>query len=221
MRQEPRGSAPAGDIGRRLALRRQELGLSREQVADRAGVAPEYLRYVEEQPFASPGPTFLLRIAEALETSVSRLRGADAGLPPGLGEAADSPRFTELDADECMDLLSDHGIGRIAVTTDEGPAVVPVNYGVLDGDIVFRTARSAAPALAVGRRAAFEVDRADEALSEGWSVLVVGPASAVTDPEAARGLRELAGTGPWAGGDRLLWVRIEPERVTGRRITVG
>lgn len=76
MPSDPTDSGPVGDIGRRLALRREELGLSREQVADRAGIAPEYLRYVEERPFASPGPTFLLRVAEALETNVPRLRGA-------------------------------------------------------------------------------------------------------------------------------------------------
>lgn len=217
----PQDSAPAGDIGRRVALRRQELGLSREEVAERAGVAPTYLRYVEEQPFASPGPAFLLRVAEALGTSVQRLRGGEAGLPPGLGEAADSPRLTELDGGACRELLSDHGIGRLAVTTDEGPAVVPVNYAVVDGAVVFRTAPGATPALAVGRRVAFEVDRFDEALSEGWSVLVVGTASSVTDPEDLRGMPDPARTAPWAGGERLLWVRIAPERVTGRRIRVG
>ncbi|MFI0724135.1 helix-turn-helix domain-containing protein [Streptomyces sp. NPDC021224] len=214
-------SAPVGDIGRRLALRRRELGLSREQVADRAGIAPEYLRYVEERPFASPGPTFLLRVAGALDTSVTRLRGADAGLPPGLGEAADAPRLTALDPDECRTLLSDHGIGRIAVTTEDGPAVLPVNYAVVGGAVVFRTERTAGPALAAGRRVAFEVDRTDEALSEGWSVLVVGLASAVTDPDAVRDLGTQTASAPWAGGERLLWVRIEPERITGRRITAG
>ncbi|MFI0901066.1 helix-turn-helix domain-containing protein [Streptomyces sp. NPDC020983] len=212
-------SAPAGDIGRRLALRRRELGLSREQVAERAGIAPEYLRYVEERPFASPGSTFLLRVAVALDTSVSRLHGADTGLPPGLGEAADSPRLSALDPAECRELLSGHGIGRIAVTTDDGPAVLPVNYAVVDGAVVFRTERTAAPAQAVGRQVAFEVDRADEALSEGWSVLVVGRASAVTDPDAVRALGTQIRSSPWAGGERLLWVRIEPERITGRRIT--
>jgi nitroimidazol reductase NimA-like FMN-containing flavoprotein (pyridoxamine 5'-phosphate oxidase superfamily) len=217
----PDDTAPVGDIGRRLALRRRELGLSRAQVAQRAGIVPEYLQYVEEQPLASPGPTFLLRVADALETTVPRLHGSDTGLPPGLGQAAQSPRLTELDTAECLRLLSDHGIGRLAVTGEEGPAVVPVNYGVSDGAVVFRTAPGATPSLAVGKKVAFEVDRVDEALSEGWSVLVVGTASAVTDPEAVRGLREPDLTAPWAGGERLLWVRIAPERVTGRRILAG
>ena len=214
-------SAPVGDIGRRLTLRRQELGLTREEVAERAGIAPGYLQYVEEQPFASPGPTCLLRLARALDTSIPRLRGADSGLPPGLGEAAEHPVFTPLEPEECMTLLSDHGVGRVAVTTDEGPAIVPVNYSVTDGTVVFRTAPSAAPSLAADHEVAFEVDRIDEALSEGWSVLVLGPAAAVTDTEEALDHQQRAHTGPWAGGDRPLWIRIEPRRVTGRRITAA
>lgn len=216
-----RESAPEGDIGRRLALRRQELGLSREQVAERAGIDAGYLRYVEERPFADPGPTFMLRVADALGTTVPRLRGAGTGLPPGLGEAAEHPVLTPLRPEECMGLLADHGVGRIAVTTDDGPAIVPVNYNVTDGCVVFRTAPSAAPSLAADHEVAFEVDRIDEALSEGWSVLVRGPASDVTGVEDTQDLEEAAPSRPWAGGDRPVWIRIEPRRITGRRITAG
>lgn len=210
-----------GDIGRRLALRREELGLTREQVAERAGVMPSYLAYVEESAFAAPGATFLLRIADALRTTVRQLRGGDSGLPPGLGEAAADPELSELAAEVCWTLLSDHGVGRVLVTTGTGPAILPVNYTVADGSIAFRTAEGAAPALAAGRETVFEVDRVDEALSEGWSVLVTGPATRVTDPDALRDLAERATTRPWAGGDRDLWVRIDPAHITGRRITAA
>lgn len=216
-----RNAGPTGDIGRRLALRRHELSLTREEVAERAGTAPGYLRYVEEQPSAIPGPTFLLRVAEALETTVQRLRGAGAGLPPGLGEAAAQPVFTDVDPDECLTLLSDHGVGRIAVTTNEGPAILPVNYDIVDGTVVFRTAPASAPSLAAEREVAFEVDRIDEALSEGWSVLVRGAAAEVTDAGTVLDLQARAHTRPWAGGDRQVWMRIQPARITGRRITAG
>jgi hypothetical protein len=46
------------------------------------------------------------------------------------------------------------------------------------------------------------VDHIDEALSQGWSVLLLGTAAAVTDPEDDRRLDELAYTTPWAGGRR-------------------
>jgi transcriptional regulator with XRE-family HTH domain len=210
-----------GDIGRRIALRREQLGLTREQVSARAGTATGYLQYVEEQPTAVPDPGFLLRLADALETSVSSLHGGDTDLPPGTGRAARHPELAKLGPDECWAHLSTHGVGRVTVSTPDGPAIAPVNYTVADRAIAFRTAPGATPALAAGTETAFEVDHIDEALSQGWSVLVVGHADHVTDPEAVRKFAEAAHTEPWAGGERELWVRIEPERVTGRRILVS
>lgn len=217
----PHVPAPASDIGRRLVLRREQLGLTRQEVAERAGIAPGYLEYVEERPSALPGLIFLARVADALETTVSQLRGGESGLPPGIGEAAASPVLDELTTTECRALLSDHGIGRVAVTTADGPAILPVNYDIVDGAVVFRTAPGAAPSLAAGTDVAFEVDRIDEALSEGWSVLVVGPAAFITSADTVQLLEERAHSDPWAGGPRHVWLRIEPETVTGRRIVAA
>jgi nitroimidazol reductase NimA-like FMN-containing flavoprotein (pyridoxamine 5'-phosphate oxidase superfamily) len=211
------GTPTAGDIGRRMVLRREQLGLTREEVAAGAGATPGYL---EEQPTAAPDMGFLRRLAEALETTVTQLRGGNDDLPPGIGGAAYHPELMELDPEECRARLFTHGVGRLAVSTPDGPAIIPVYYAVVEGAVVFRTAPGATPALAAGTEVAFEVDRIDEALSQGWSVLVVGRAEYVTDPVAARHLADRARSGPWAGGDRELWVRIDPERVTGRRIRV-
>lgn len=216
----PVGSRTRGDLGRRIAHRRTELGLSREETATRAGMAPAYLQYLEERPTADPGAGTLLRLAGALRTTVWHLTGGDTELPPGLGHAARTPEFTELTEAECRSLLATHGVGRLAVPADTGPLIVPVNYQVVEGAIVFRTAPGTTPAEADGHQVAFEVDRIDEAFSEGWSVLVRGPARAVTDREEASRLDEQAHTTPWAGGPRDLWLRIEPVAVTGRRITV-
>ncbi len=131
---------PAGNLGRRIALRREELGLSLEETADRAGMAPSYLQYLESQPTAAPGMSSLLSLAGALETTVLELTGGDVDLPPGLGQAGRHPQFTELTPEECHDLLSTHGVGRLAIDTATGPEILPVNYGVDAGAIVFRTA---------------------------------------------------------------------------------
>ncbi|MEV7144120.1 helix-turn-helix domain-containing protein [Streptomyces tauricus] len=211
--------APLGDLGRRLTLRRGELGLSREETASRTGMAVSYLRYLEEHPGAAPDASVLRRLAGALRTTVAELAGGNTGLPPGIGRASRNAQFNELSAGESIALLWTHGVGRIAVSTPEGPAVVPVNYTVVDEEIVFRTAPGTTPSLAAGHRVAFEVDRFDDALSEGWSVLVRGDARTVTDPEAVRRLRELAHSTPWSGGERDLWIRIDPLAVAGRRIT--
>ncbi|MFI1301959.1 DUF1918 domain-containing protein [Streptomyces sioyaensis] len=206
-----------GDIGRRAAHERRRQRLTRAEVADRAGMAASYLAYLEERP-ANPNLAALTGLAGALGTTVAQLRGGGLDLPPGGGEAGYHPELRELGPEECRDRLSTHGVGRVAVATADGLAVLPVNYEVVDDGIAFRTAPGAAPAAAVGTDVAFEVDHVDDAMSQGWSVLALGPARAVTEPEAVRRLTEGAHTKPWAGGERPLWVLIEPQRVTGRRI---
>ncbi|WP_431946756.1 pyridoxamine 5'-phosphate oxidase family protein [Actinacidiphila sp. bgisy167] len=216
-------SAPTapGDIGRRIAARRRELGLSHEDVAARTGIAPGYLRYIEQDSTAAPGVATLRGLARALDTSVSTLCGGDADLPPGRGMAAGHAELVDLDREECWSLLSTHGVGRVALSTPDGLTVLPVNYCVADGTIAFRTSAAATPAQASDATCAFEVDEVDDALSQGWSVLVRGMAHTVTDPAGVRRLDEQAYTGPWAGGDRDLWLRVTPATVTGRRIVVG
>ncbi|GHH72660.1 hypothetical protein GCM10018793_10040 [Streptomyces sulfonofaciens] len=226
MPEEPQpGSVPPeservkGDIGRRVVARREELGLSREDVAARSGSAPGYIQYMEEHT-STPGMGFLLRLADALETTVEELTGGTTDLPSGLGRAARHARLADLSPAQCRELLGTHGVGRVAVTTGSGPAIFPVNYLVTDGDLAFRTGPEAPPAHAAGSDTAFEVDHIDDALSRGWSVLVVGAARAVTDDETVRSLDEKAYSTPWAGGDRHLWVVLTPHRLTGRRIIV-
>ncbi|MFB7241506.1 helix-turn-helix domain-containing protein [Streptomyces populi] len=214
-------TAVTGDVGRRIAARREELGLSQEDAAVRAGVAVGYLRYLERRPTAAPGASALIRLADALGTSVAALHGGDVELPPGIGRAAAHSELVELDPEECRARLSTHGVGRIALDTPEGLAVLPVNYSVVDGSVSFRTAPGSAPATAVGARVAFEVDHIDEALSQGWSVLVRGRGRAVTGADAVRRLDALAHSRPWAGDvERDLWVRVDEEGISGRRIAV-
>lgn len=125
----------------------------------------------------------------------------------------------ELPRDECMALLREKSLGRVAYTDHALPAITPINY-VLDGDtVVFRTATGTR--LADGTRdavVAFEVDETDEVTHEGWSVVVVGVASQIT--RASDSLRALElSLAPWAGGDRNHFVRITPSFVSGRRIS--
>ncbi|GAA2511850.1 helix-turn-helix domain-containing protein [Streptomyces gobitricini] len=208
-----------GDIGRRVAARRKQLGLSREEVAVRSGSAPGYIQYLEEQP-ATPGIGFLLRLADALETTITELAGGTADLPPGTGHAPLRPRLVDLDLEECRTLLGTHGVGHVAVTTRDGPAILPVNYLVADGEVAFRVAPDALASMAEDGRVAFEVDHIDDALCRGWSVLVVGAPHAVTEPDDVRGLDEQAGGTPWTGGEEARWVAVTPARVSGRRIDV-
>ncbi|MFF2993265.1 helix-turn-helix domain-containing protein [Streptomyces sp. NPDC057950] len=216
----PAADSAQGDIGRRIARRREELGLTREETADRAGTAPGYIRYIEDQPTATPGVGLLIRLADVLETSVTALRGGDADPSPGVGRAGGHPELLVLDTEECRARLSTHGVGRLAVDTPGGPYIGPLNYSVVDGAVVCRTAPGSTPAAADGARVAFEVDHIDEELSQGWSVLVRGLAHTVTDPAAVRRLEELAYSAPWVGGEGLVWLSIDTADISGRRIKV-
>src|SRR5690606_41745632 len=83
-----RDGTPVGDLGRRLAHRRTELGLTREETASRAGLAPSYLAHLEEHAEASPGTGVLIRLAGVLGTTLNRHTRRDPGLPPWTGRPA-------------------------------------------------------------------------------------------------------------------------------------
>lgn len=116
---------------------------------------------------------------------------------------------------DCVRLLEPGGIGRIAYEWAGQLVVVPVNFCWSGHAIVFRTAADSAIAQYGVEPAAFEVDQLDAELQQGWSVLVNGRARPATEDEAAaaEGLVE-----PWAGGDRAVYVVIEPDQISGRRI---
>ncbi|TDD89862.1 pyridoxamine 5'-phosphate oxidase family protein [Actinomadura darangshiensis] len=134
---------------------------------------------------------------------------------------SDQPVLEELDRAECLKLVAGGSVGRVAFDDGEGPTVIPVNYAV-DGDtVIFRTSvtgrlnRSLMTAVVGGEvRAAFEVDRFDEADHAGWSVLVRGGAHPLSDEEKAR----VTPVDPWPGGDRDAWFRLTAMDVSGRRL---
>ncbi|HEV7932582.1 MAG TPA: pyridoxamine 5'-phosphate oxidase family protein [Actinomadura sp.] len=211
--QEGRGG---GDLGRRVTRRREELGLSIEEVAARARMDPGYVDYIEHRP-AHLSAESLLQLAGALRTSAVSLLGERAGrVPRERGAGRERPGIEELQAGECLRLISGGGVGRVVMVTEDGPTALPVDYLLDKGGVVFRTARGTDLATLAGGEAGFEVDHFDPELRQGWSVLVTGPVDLIHDPAAIRRLRELID--PLPGGQCDLYVRIDPRRVTGRRV---
>ncbi len=206
-----------GDLSKRVARRRAELHLSKAQVAARAGMSLRYLEYVERYP-ARPGGTALRRLAAALQTTPAALLGAGAQMPPGYARTATPPVITKLMPAECRRLIAAGGIGRIAFGTVSGPVVFPVNFAVVAGTIVIRTGEGTMIAGHADERVAFEVDHIDQALCQGWSVLVRGQAHRVAHPAELEHMRQDAGIWPWPGDDRDVYVRVIPDTVSGRRI---
>ena len=208
-----------GDLSKRIAQRRAELRLSQAQVAVRAGMSLRYLQYLERYP-ARPNGTALRQLAAALQTTPAALLGGGAGVPPGHSRPVGRRVTIKLTSAECRQLISPGGVGRIAFHTVSGPVVLPVNYAVLADTIVIRTAEGTVIEGHADGPVALEVDHIDEALGQGWSVLVRGQAHRVAHPGELRRLQEDAVIWPWAGGEREVYVRILPGQITGRRIEV-
>jgi nitroimidazol reductase NimA-like FMN-containing flavoprotein (pyridoxamine 5'-phosphate oxidase superfamily) len=169
---------------------------------------------METSPQANPTYATLIRLAAALRTSVDARSGAGREMPPGRRNAMTSTVLATLTADECRRLIAPGGVGRVLfVDPGRGPVAIPVNYRVDGDDIVFRTGGGAG--IADGLRQAsvlFDVDHLDEGLAEGWSVLLSGTASVLTDPAELERARAL-GVDPWAGGDRPAYVRLHATQV--------
>ncbi|MFB9722327.1 pyridoxamine 5'-phosphate oxidase family protein [Planobispora longispora] len=212
-----------GDLGRRVARRREELGLSREELAGRAGIDAGYLSYLEEAP-ASPTSETVQGLAKALELTPEELLGGPAGQPSAPASHAE---LEKIDRQECLRLISPGGIGRVAFNDAGGPAILPVNYALRDDSVIFRTAPEGpldkelrTGVAGVELKIAFEVDRLDETRQEGWSVVVRGGAHLVSSAEEQAAV-EGSGVQPWAGGERGLYIKIVPAEITGRRIRHG
>ena len=123
-----------------------------------------------------------------------------------------------LDRATCARLLGRGRFGRVGFSHESGPQVLPVNYSVRRGDVVFRT-ESTSPlhALGDGRVVAFEVDHVDQVREAGWSVMVRGTAHWIVDADELGEVQELE-LHPWAAGDHDRWIRVRPDEVTGRMI---
>jgi transcriptional regulator with XRE-family HTH domain len=206
-----------GGLGTRVSGRRQELKLSRRQLAELTGLSVPYLEYLETH-LAMPTQEALQQLAAALQTTPETLLGACADQPPSQAGPSGRPVLQTLTTAECYDLLSPGGVGRVAFTIADGPVVLPVNYAMAGHTVIFRTAPDTLLAGYLDGPAGFEVDRLDEALSQGWSVLVTGRAVRVRSEAEVRYLEQHADIRPWAGGARDVYVRITPRKITGRRI---
>ena len=139
---------------------------------------------------------------------------APGARPGGPGQLLDS-----IAAEECWDLLASQQVGRLSFTAQGGlPVILPVNF-VVDGEtIAFRSGRGPKLVAAARREiVAFEADQIDADCRTGWSVVVIGQASLVTNAAQRRRLDAL-GLRPWVAGPRDEYVVITPRNVAGRYV---
>jgi nitroimidazol reductase NimA-like FMN-containing flavoprotein (pyridoxamine 5'-phosphate oxidase superfamily) len=122
---------------------------------------------------------------------------------------------------ECFRLLASSRLGRIIYTRQALPAVEPVTFALDGGDIVVKTDRDGKLAAATREAVvAFEADYLDADEHDGWTVTAIGRAREVNDPEEVSRLRTM-GLRSWTPGDREHFIRIAPEILDGRRLSVG
>lgn len=127
--------------------------------------------------------------------------------------------LARLSRDECLALLSSARLGRVGVSIDALPAVLPVVIGRIDDSLVFRTVPGTKLAFAAaGAIVAVEADDFDHDRGVGWSVLVRGRASEVTDPATIAHARELLDA-TWLDEHHAEhYVQVGLDLVTGRRL---
>jgi uncharacterized protein len=134
-------------------------------------------------------------------------------------DGSDAAHDLEVMAEaEAWALVGTRELGRLAVCISGLPEIFPVNYRTEGTTVVVRTAPGLKLAGAVlGRGVAFEVDQIDEAAHIGWSVVIHGAAAEVQGTEALLAADDL-GVEPWVSSPKYRYLRITPDRISGRRI---
>ncbi|MFJ8383992.1 pyridoxamine 5'-phosphate oxidase family protein [Streptomyces sp. NPDC094438] len=127
-------------------------------------------------------------------------------------------RMVELGRAEALELLGGVELGRVVFSEQALPAIRPVNHLLDRGTVVIRTHTGSA-VLGHALRSevvAYEADQFDTATRTGWSVVVTGRASRVTDPVDLARYQELLT--PWIEREMGYVVCIRPDIVTGYRL---
>jgi nitroimidazol reductase NimA-like FMN-containing flavoprotein (pyridoxamine 5'-phosphate oxidase superfamily) len=127
--------------------------------------------------------------------------------------------LARLNREECLALLARSSFGRVGVSVDALPAILPVTITLIDDAVIFRTVPGTKLAYAARNAVlAIEADDYDPAAGRGWSVLVRGVASQLEDPDEidrARSALDRSWISETVGEH---FVRVSCDLVTGRRL---
>jgi uncharacterized protein len=133
-------------------------------------------------------------------------------------KAAGPEALEEIPEAECLEILDQHSLGRIAVVVDGQPQIFPVNYALHERIITFRTGSGTKLSDAPGSKVCFEIDGYEPSAGAGWSVMVQGVAIDATDAfDDVSWAARAAAPWPLAPGAKPFRIAIEPSKITGRR----
>ena len=131
------------------------------------------------------------------------------------------PENLELSSEDCQRLLRAGTAGRVAVSSPEGPHIVPVNYAVSATRSSSAPRRTACSALT--RATACWPSRSTSSTTTGstagaWSRAVAARSSTTRSSST---LRTRDAPRAWASGARDLYLRLPLTELTGRKLGAG
>ena len=120
-----------------------------------------------------------------------------------------------------LESVKECAVGRIVFADGAGPVAIPVNYGLTENAVIFRTSDDAAILQQLDQTIAFQVDQIDHTDFSGWSVLIRGLGERLEFEELPTLIREMRGSTPrpWAKGVHNSWVMIKPTDISGRKLS--
>jgi nitroimidazol reductase NimA-like FMN-containing flavoprotein (pyridoxamine 5'-phosphate oxidase superfamily) len=131
------------------------------------------------------------------------------------------PEMTVLTEDECWRLMARTEVGRLAVCIGTGPEIFPVNFVTDNRTVLIRTAEGTKlAAVSVNPQVAFEADGFDPVRGDAWSVIVRGTTRVLEKLNEVYAAQELPLV-PWDATPKPIFVRIEPETISGRRFAAA
>ncbi|MGA2283647.1 MAG: pyridoxamine 5'-phosphate oxidase family protein [Candidatus Dormibacteria bacterium] len=127
-------------------------------------------------------------------------------------------RLRELSRARCLELLAGATVGRVGISMRALPVILPVTYAVAGERVIFRSAPGVKLDAAMHRLVvAFEADRYDPLGAWGWSVLVQGVASEITDAaQLAEARGRLDRDLPFLDGEVARFVTVDSTIMSGR-----
>ena len=120
---------------------------------------------------------------------------------------------------ESWDLLKSAALGRLVTQIGDQLEIFPVNFVTQGHTVLFRTAEGTKLfGTVMNDQVVFEVD--DHNVADGWSVIIRGTARVLSSSDELIEA-ERAQLLTWTATEKLRYVRITPNELSGRRFIFG
>lgn len=126
-----------------------------------------------------------------------------------------------MDRRDCLRLLAQSNVGRVAFSERALPTIRPLGYTLVGALVVLRATPKALARQLDGQVVAFEVDEIDHVHASGWSVLVTGTARLLQQAPESVAITPATITGRWLPGAASVWSELDRNPPGQRRSLAG